>query len=83
MLGSLKTTLFLLAVLAVTVTGSALSLRTQEGQNQPTPNQHLIEQQQKKQAELEAQFPVVDYDAPEVTNDPEKLARRKGKKQTL
>lgn len=79
MLGSLKMTLFLLAVLAITVMGSALSLHTQEGQSQPTPNQHLIEQQQKKQAELEAQFPIVDYDAPEVTNDPEKLARRKEK----
>lgn len=79
MLGSLKMTLFLPMLLALTIMGSALSLSTQEGQSQPTPNQHLIEQQQKKQAELEEQFPVVDYDAPEVTNDPEKLARRKEK----
>lgn len=78
MLGSLKTTLFLLAVLAVTVMGSALSLHTQEGQNQPTPNQHIIEKQQKEQAEFERQFPVVDYDAAEVA-DPTEIVKRRGK----
>lgn len=78
MLGSLKMTLFLLAAFALTLMGSVLSVHTQEGQNQPTPNQHLIDQQQKKQAELEGQFPVVDYDAAEIA-EPAELARRRGK----
>jgi hypothetical protein len=77
MLGSLKTTLFLLIVLSLTILSSALAVHNQEqGQTSDTRNQRLIEEQ-KKQTELEAQFPTVDYDAPEATNDPEKSARRK------
>src|SRR5919112_627831 len=78
MLGSLKMTLVLLAVLALTVMGSALSLRAREVQNQTTPTPNLIEQQQKRQAELESQFPVIDYDAAEDT-DPAGLAKRRAK----
>ncbi|MGB8508268.1 MAG: hypothetical protein WCD76_07680 [Pyrinomonadaceae bacterium] len=83
MLSSIKVTMFLSGLLALTVIGSAIALQNQVQQNQNpnvrkqrTIDQRLIDEQQKKQAELESQFPIVDYDEPEVTN-PETLAKRK------
>jgi hypothetical protein len=78
MLGSIKVTFFLLIVLALTVMGSAVSLHTQvhQSQHRNVPNQDLIDRQQKKQAELDSQFPVADYDAAESTTPDETTKRR-------
>jgi hypothetical protein len=83
MLSSKKVTAVLVFVLIILVMGSTLARQNHvpPGQNrqQRVLDQELIDRQQKKQAELEAQFPTVDYDAPEVGNDPDEVARRKEK----
>lgn len=83
MLSSIKVTMFLSGLLALTIIGSSVALQSQDQQNQNgnirkqrTIDQRLIDEQQKKQAELEGQFPIVDYDALEVAN-PETRAKRK------
>jgi hypothetical protein len=57
---------------------TAFQNRAQPEQNSNNPSQTLIEQQKKKQDELNSQFPVVDYDEPDIT-DQAKLAKLKEK----
>jgi hypothetical protein len=79
MLGSLKMTFVLLAILVFTVISSTLALHNQgRQQNQNVPDQKLIQEQRKKQEHLRSQFPIVDYDAPEIT-DPKEHSKRKEK----
>lgn len=83
MLGSKKLTAFLFVVLVLMIISSTLAFNKQEqpGQSPNAPNRHRInvDELRKKDAEFRSHFPVVDYDAPENTTDPEKLASRKEK----
>jgi hypothetical protein len=81
MLGSKKLTAVLFVVLILMIISSTLAFNRQDqaGQSPNITNQHRTsaDEQQKIHAELRSRFPVADYDAPEDTKDPEKLARRK------
>lgn len=82
MLGSLRMTVVLLAVLALTVISSALSLRSQKQSQPPRPPgkdlKERLDKQKKKEEGLRSQFPVVDYDAPDEP-DPVRRSKRKEK----
>src|ERR1044072_3310053 len=81
MLGSKKLTAFLFVLLVLMIISSTLAFNKQEqsGQSTNAPSQRRInaDELQRKDAELRSHYPVVDYDAPENTTDPETLARRK------
>jgi hypothetical protein len=81
MLGSkrLTTILFVTLVLMIISSTLAFNKQAQPGQSSNAPSQRRInvDELRKKDAELRSHFPVVDYDAPENTTDPEILARRK------
>lgn len=83
MLSSKKVTAGLMFVLIVTVMSSTLARQNHvppsQNRRQRVLDHELIDHQQKKQAELVAQFPTVDYDVTEVGNTPDENARRKEK----
>jgi hypothetical protein len=84
MLSSIKTSALLFVLFIILVPGSIEGLFGQDQRNQNPGarrqrpiDQRLIDQQQKKQEELEGQYPVVDYDTPEVTSNSENKNARK------
>lgn len=81
MLGSKRLTAFLFVVLILMIISSTPAFNKQEqpGQSPNAPGQRRInaDELQRKDAERRSHYPVVDYDAPEDTTDPEKLAKRK------
>ena len=83
MLSNKKVTAGLVLVLIITVISSTLAWQNHvppsQKRQQRILDQEFIDRQQKKQAELEAQFPSAEYDAPEAGNDPEEQAKRKEK----
>jgi len=72
MLSSKKLTIILLGLLIVITISSTAAF-----QNQSHPEQSSTSQK-KRQDDLKSQFPIVDYDGPEIA-DKEKLAKRKEK----
>lgn len=69
-------TLTLIVLLSVTIVSSVATLNAQKQSGSSTPSQNSVSQNERKQLEQDARFPLVDFETSE-SNDIEQRAKRK------